>query len=116
MIFTSEDDGLHPVTVCSTSPPLSRHVQSKNLALLNPSHKFAAELRKRIVARSHDHNTIAAAGQSDKSVAAGAAIRICKSFSTTSFNFAYNVAASNAAVDSSAEIYRLGHRQDILIV
>jgi hypothetical protein len=88
---------------------------NQNLALADPSNKFVCELRKRFVARAHNHDAIAMTGQSDKGVAAGAAIRKRKSLSTTPFNFTYHFATSNAAINSAAEIYRLGHDQNVLI-
>src|ERR1700704_716835 len=74
------------------------------------------ELRKRIVARAHDHDAIATTGQPDQGVATGAAVWESKGLSTMPFNFANNFAASDAAVDGAAEIYRLGHDQNVLIV
>lgn len=88
---------------------------SKILAPVNPSNKLMCELRKRFVARAHNHNAIATTGQSDKGVAAGAAIRKCKCLSTTPFNFTYDFTTSNAAINSAAEIYRLGHDQNVVI-
>src|SRR5271170_1716237 len=44
------------------------------LVLVYPSKDFMCEMRKRIVARSHDHNSIATAGQPNQSVAAAAAV------------------------------------------
>jgi len=73
------------------------------------------ELRKRIVARSHDHDSIATAGEPHQSVAAGAAIRKSKGIAATPLNFANNVATSNAAIDSAAKIYGLRHDQNVLI-
>src|SRR5882757_11241278 len=74
------------------------------------------ELRQRIVARAHDHDAIATAGQPDQGVATGAAVWKCKSLSATPFDFTNNVAASDAAVDRAAEIDGLGHGEDVLIV
>ena len=73
------------------------------------------ELRKRIVARAHDHDAIATTGQPDQGIAAGAAVWKSKGLSTTPFDFANNFPASDAAVDRAAEIYGLGHDQDVLI-
>jgi hypothetical protein len=66
------------------------------------------EMRKRVVARSHDHNSIATTGQPNQSVAAAAAVWKSKGIATMPFNFANNFATSNTAVDSTAEIYGLG--------
>ena len=73
------------------------------------------KLRKRIIARAHDHDAIATMGQPDQGVATGAAVWKSKGPSTTPFDFANNFAASDAAVDRAAEIYGLGHDQDVLI-
>ena len=41
----------------------------------HPPQEFMRELRKRIVARTHDHDAVAGAGQTDERVAAAAAVR-----------------------------------------
>ena len=85
----------------------------ENLVLVNASNNLTRELRKRFVSRAHNHNTIATAGQSDKGVTAGVAIRKYKSLSTMPFDFRGNVATSNTTIDSAAKIYRLGHNQNV---
>jgi len=74
------------------------------------------EMGKRIVARSHDHNSIATTGQPNQSVTAAATVWKSKDIATMPFNFANNFATSDAAVDSTAEIYGLRHDQNVLIV
>ena len=81
-----------------------------------PSNEFMCEPRKRIVARAHDYDAITATGQSDQGVATAAAVWESKGLSTMPFDVANNFAASNATVDRSAEIYRLGHDQNVLIM
>src|SRR5215470_18810910 len=74
------------------------------------------ELRKRIVAGSHHHDAIATTGQPDQAVAAPIAVWKSKGLSTTPFDLADNLAAADAAVDRAAEIYGLGHDQNVLFV
>jgi hypothetical protein len=88
-----------------------------NLIEPNPrAMKLLRELRQRIVARAHDHDAIAGTGQLDQAVAAGAAVRKGKGLSAAPFDFADDVAAADAAVDRAAEIDRLGHDQNVLVV
>ncbi len=74
------------------------------------------EMRKRIVARAHDHNSIATTRQLNQRVTAAATVWKSNRMTPLPFNVADNVAASNAAVDGTAEIYRLRHEQNVLIV
>src|SRR5262249_35480393 len=67
--------------------------------LRKPSKQFMCKLRKRIVARAHDYNSIGRTRKVDQSIAAGVAVRKDKRFSPSSFDVADNVVASNAAVD-----------------
>ena len=73
------------------------------------------ELRKRIVARAHDHDAITTTGQPDQHVATGAAVLKSKSLSPAPLDFANNIFAADATVDCAAEINGLGHDQNILI-
>jgi uncharacterized protein YjdB len=74
------------------------------------------EMRKRIIARAHDHNAIATTGNLDHSVAAAGTVWKSKRMTTLLFNIANNVATSNAAVDRTAKIDGLRHVQNVLIV
>ena len=74
------------------------------------------ELRKRIVARAHDHNAVTTTGQPDQHVATGAAVRKRKGLSAAPLDFANNIVAADAAVDRAAEINGLGHDQNVLIL
>jgi hypothetical protein len=84
-------------------------------ASCKPSKELICELRKRIVARAHDHDAITTPRQPDQHVAAGAAVRKSKGLSAAPLDFANNIAAADAAVDRAAEINGLGHDQHILI-
>src|SRR5712691_7030183 len=77
-----------------------------------PSKELTCELRKRIVARAHDHDAIAGTGQPDQQVAAGGAIRKSKGRSPTLLDCANDIVAADAAVDRAAEVNRLGHDQN----
>jgi hypothetical protein len=81
-----------------------------------PLKELLCELRKRIVARAHDHDAIATTGQPDQQVATGGAVRKSKGLSTTPLDFANNIVAADAAVDRAAEINRLGHDQNVLVL
>ena len=74
------------------------------------------EHRKRIVAGSHDHDAVATTGQLDQAVAASVTIWKGEGFSTTPFDLANDFSAANAAVDRAAEIYGLGHNQNVISV
>ena len=109
-------NGRAPAVLQGATCAIHRLAAIKYLGLINPSNKLMRELRKRIVARAHNHNAIATTGQSDKGVTAGASIRKCKSLYSAPFNLTYDFTTSNAAIDSAAEIDRLGHGQNVLIV
>src|SRR6516165_7577971 len=53
----------------------------------NPSKELTRELRKRVVARAHDHDAVAATSQADQQIAAAGAIRKGKRLSTTARDF-----------------------------
>src|SRR6476646_3507601 len=69
-----------------------------------PSQELACELRKRIVARAHDHDAIATTGQLDQHVATGGAVRKSKGLPAAPLDFAHNSVAADAAVDRAAEV------------
>jgi hypothetical protein len=69
-----------------------------------PSKEFMCELRKRIVARAHDHDAITTTGQPDQHVATGAAVLKSKGLSPAPLDFANNIFAADATVDCAAEI------------
>ena len=73
------------------------------------------KLRKRIVARPHDYDAITPTSQSDQHVTTGATVCKSKGLSTAPLNFANNIVAADAAVDSATEINRLGHDKNILV-
>jgi hypothetical protein len=73
-------------------------------------------MRKRIIARSHDHDTVAPTSEPNESVAAAAAVWEGKSIPTMPFDFTNNVATSDATINSATEIYGLGHDENVLIV
>ena len=81
-----------------------------------PSKELMCELRKRIVARAHNHDTITTTGQLDQLVATDAAVWKSEGLSAAPLDFANNIVAPDATVDCAAEINRLGHDQNILIV
>ena len=80
-----------------------------------PSKEFMCKLRKRIIARAHDYDAVASTGQPDQHVTTAATVRKSKGLSTAPFNFANNIVAADAAVDSAAEINRLRHDKNILV-
>src|SRR5262249_12600994 len=80
-----------------------------------PSKELMCELRKRIVAGTHDDDAITATGQSHQHVTTGATVFKSKGFSTAPLDFANNILAADATADRPAEINWLGHDQNILI-
>jgi hypothetical protein len=80
-----------------------------------PSKEFICKLRKRIVARAHDHDAITTMGQPDQHIATGAPVWKRKGLSAAPLEFANNIVAADAAVDRAAEINGLGHDQNIFI-
>ena len=74
------------------------------------------ELRQRIIARAHDYDAVASTGQPDQHVTTAATVRKSKGLPTAPLNFANDIVAADAAVDSAAEINRLWHDKNILIV
>src|SRR3974390_3000508 len=77
--------------------------------LVEPSKEFMCELRKRIVARAHNHDAITPTGQPDQHVATGAAVWKSKGLSAAPLDFANNIVASDATVDRTAKINGFGH-------
>ena len=73
------------------------------------------ELRKRIVARAHDHDAIPMAGQLDQHVATPHTICKSKGFPAGPLDFANNIVAADTSVDRATEINRLGHNQNVFI-
>ena len=108
----SVSDGPRDKFVKPASAPCDRAPASRG----KPPQEFKREHRKRIVAGSHDHDAVAATGQLDQAVAASVTIWKGQGFSTTPFDLANDFSTANAAVDRAAEIYRLGHDQDVISV
>lgn len=79
------------------------------------SKEVTRELRKRIVARAHDYDPIAASGQSDQQVATGCAFWKSKGLSAAPLDFTNNIVAADAAIDRTAEINGRRHDQNILV-
>src|SRR5215831_9363328 len=79
-----------------------------------PPQELMREHRKRIVAGSHDHDAVATTGQ--LAITASVTIWKGKGFSTAPFDLANDFSAANAAVDRAAEIYGLGHNQNVISV
>ena len=73
------------------------------------------ELRRRIVARAHDHDAVTTTGQADQHVTTGATVRKSKGLQAAPLDFANDSVAADAAVDRAAEINGVGHDQNILI-
>ena len=80
-----------------------------------PSKEFMCKLRKRIIARAHDYDAVASTGQPDQHVTTAATVRKSKGLPTALLNFANNIVAADAAVDSAAEINGLWHDKNILL-
>src|SRR6516164_11385651 len=80
-----------------------------------PSKEFICELRKRVVARAHDHEAITTAGQADQHVATGAAVWKSKGLAAAPLDFANDIVAADATINCAAEVNWLGHDQNILI-
>src|SRR5262249_33670558 len=129
----SNDTLVSPLTVRIEARPVppwvkcpllvrSRHLGLNHQVAIGPSFvtvksskKPVCELRKRIVARPHDHDTIARTSQPDQHVATGAAVWKSKGLSARPLDFANKIFAPNAAVDRAPEINGLGHDENIFI-
>jgi len=87
---------------------------SSNLA--KPRHKFRRELRKRVVARAHDDDSIAGSGDLDQPVTTLGAIGIDMGLASPRCNTRHDISAGNTAVRGAAEIDRLQHDENIFAI